>query len=252
VLRYLYIIHKQWLDKTFPKPFSLFLLSILGVLGLFFFGSITITILVIHLGWPAVKIMNMPLEDQFKVVGIVLGYYMLLIGISCFFYVLILRKRGQFGHNLVNLGTIPVEERNEPKHLNEQNLSVVDNESSKSDSTTANNRYEIAIISTNSSAPAINIETNDIELKWQMAEIDSAIKSLKTNLILTSMLSISFASATVISNTIGSVVFTFLKGLFPILTTVSNFNKVQDLLKLSYKNLVEWLLKKKENIKCCH
>jgi hypothetical protein len=85
-----------------------------------------------------------------------------------------------------------------------------------------------------------------------MAEIDSAIKSLKTNLILTSAVSISFISATVISNTIGSIVYIFLKGLFLILITVSNFKKVQDLLKLFYKNLVEWHSKKKENIKCCH
>jgi hypothetical protein len=55
----------------------------------------------------------------------------------------------------------------------------------------------------------------------------------------------------VISNIIGSVVFTFLKGLFPILTTVSTVNKVQDLLKLSYNNMVEWLSKKKGNMKCC-
>jgi hypothetical protein len=154
---------------------------------------------------------------------------------------MILRKRGQFGHNCVHLENIPIQEINDPIN------NVVDDDLSKSNSTVANSRCEIAIISTNISDPA----TGDIELKRQMAEIDSAIKSLKTNLILTTALCISFSSATVISNIIGSVVFTFLKGLFPILTTVSNFNKVQDLLKLSYNNMVEWLSKKKENMKCC-
>jgi len=252
VLRYLYIIHKQWLDKTFPKPFSLLLLSILGVLALFLPGTITVSALAIHLEWPAVKLMKMPLEDKLKFVGVMLGNYTLLLSVSCFFYIMILRKRGQFGHNRVNLGNIPIQEINDPiNSINEQNLSVEDDDSSKNNSTVANNRNEIAIISTSRSASSISIATDDIELKRQMAEIDSAIKSLKTNLILTSALCISFSSATVISNTIGSVVFTFLKGLFPIFTTVSNFNKVQDLLKLFYKNLFEWLSKKKENMKCC-
>jgi hypothetical protein len=124
----------------------------------------------------------------------------------------------------------------------------VDDDSSISNSRAAN---EISIIMTNN-VQALMIGSNDIEFKKQMAEIDSAIKSLKTNLILTSAVSISFISATVISNTIGSIVYIFLKGLFLILITVSNFKKVQDLLKLFYKNLVEWLSKKKENIKCCH
>jgi hypothetical protein len=253
VLRYLYIIHKPWLDKTFPKLFSLLLLSMLGVLALFLPGTITISAFAaIHLQWPAVKLMKMQPEGQLKFVGALLVNYTMLLSISCFFYVMILRKRGQFGHNRVNFGNISTVEINDPVHLNEQDLSIVDGDSSISISTAANNSNEIAIISTIRSVPATNIETDDIELKQQMAEIECAIKSLKTNLILTSVLYISFISATLISNTIGSVVFTFLKGLFPILTTVSNFNKVQDLLKLSYKNLVEWLLKKKENIKCCH
>jgi hypothetical protein len=177
----------------------------------------------------------------------------MLLGTSCFFYIMILRKRGQFGHNRVTFGNISIDEINNPiNSLNEQNLSIVNDDSSKSNSTTANDGNEIAIISTSRSVPDINIAADDIELKQKMAEIESAIKSLKTNLILTSALSISFVSSTVISNTIGSVVLTFLKGLFPILTTVSNFNKVQELLKLFYKNLVEWLSKKKENIKCCN
>jgi hypothetical protein len=253
VLRYLYIIHKSWLDKTFPKLCSLFILSIVGVLALFLFGTITVIALAIHLGWPDVKLMKMPPEDQLKFVGILLGNYTMLLSISCFFYVMILRKRGQFGHNRVNLENNSIQEINDPiNSRNEQNLSIVDDDSSKTNGTAANDRNEIAIISTIRSVPATNIATDDIELKRQMAEIESAIKSLKTNLILTSALCISFISATVISNTIGSVVFTFLKGLFPILTTISNFNKVQDLLKLSSKNIVEWLSKKRQNIKCCH
>jgi hypothetical protein len=162
---------------------------------------------------------------------------------------MILRKRGQFGHNHVHVENIPIQDINNPiNSIIEQNLSVVDDDSSISNSRAAN---EISIIMTNN-VQALMIGSNDIEFKKQMAEIDSAIKSLKTNLILTSAVSISFISATVISNTIGSIVYIFLKGLFLILITVSNFKKVQDLLKLFYKNLVEWLSKKKENIKCCH
>jgi hypothetical protein len=250
VLRYLYIIHKQWLDKTFPKPFYLLLLSILGVLALFLPGTITISALaVIHLQWPTVSLMKMPLVDKLMFLALLFGNYTILLSISCFFYVMILRKRGQFGHNHVHVENIPIQDINNPiNSIIEQNLSVVDDDSSISNSRAAN---EISIIMTNN-VQALMIESNDIEFKKQMAEIDSAIKSLKTNLILTSAVSISFISATVISNTIGSIVYIFLKGLFLILITVSNFKKVQDLLKLFYKNLVEWLSKKKENIKCCH
>jgi hypothetical protein len=85
VLRYLYIIHKPWLDKKFPKPFSLLLLSFFGVLALFFPGTITISALAVHLQWPDVKLMKMPSEDKLKFVGILLGNYTMLLSISCFF-----------------------------------------------------------------------------------------------------------------------------------------------------------------------
>ena len=65
-LRYLYIIHKTWIHKTFPKTFPLFLLSLFGVVILFSFGSFTMISVAIQLGWPTVKISNMPWKDQSK------------------------------------------------------------------------------------------------------------------------------------------------------------------------------------------
>ena len=246
-LRYLYIIHKPWIDKTFPKPFTLFLISISGVVIVFSFACVTTTIFVIQLGWPTVKLMNMPWESKLKVVSIVLSNYAMLLGISCCFYVMILRKRGQFGQNRVHLENMSVDMNCvEQVTLDQRNSNnVVDTTADSNIFATARDKNEIAIIYSNKS------EEMDIELKRQMAEINSAVKSLKTNFILTSVLSVSFALGSVISPSTGSLVFTFLKGLFPVLTTISNFNKVQDLVKLSYENLVELLSKKKKNIKCC-
>jgi hypothetical protein len=254
VLRYLYIIHKSWLDKTFQRPFLLLLLSLFGVMTLFSLGCFLIIYTTVQSGWPQIKLMNMPLHDKRKFVGVVIGSYFLLLGISCCFYIAILRKRGKFGHSGVGVQNDSVrvtcsqrsetpaglETRSNP-NLND-NCSTNSNDSEGECST--ENRFKI-VISFNRS------QEKDIELKQRLKEISSAVRSLKTNFVLTTILSVSFAVSGVYSNIAGSVVITFAKGLFPILTTIVNFIKVQELVYESSENLTLWFAMWKEKNMCC-
>jgi hypothetical protein len=256
VLRYLYIIHKSWLDKTFPKPNFLFLVSLFVVLTLFSLGFLFIVFTAVQLGWPQVKVLNMPLHDKRKFVGAGMGCYIFLLGISCCFYIAILRRRGKFGHNSVGAPNDSVivnySQRNEtPARLGNtlnvnHNCSTNANDSDNEGSTENGQRI---VISFNRSQEGIS--EKDLELKQRLKEISSAVRSLKTNLVLTTVLSVTFTVSGLYSNVAGSVVITLTKGLFPILTTILNFVKVQELVHESNKDLTFWLAKWKDKIKCC-
>jgi hypothetical protein len=102
------------------------------------------------------------------------------------------------------------------------------------------------VISLNRSQEGIS--EKDQELKQRLKEISSAVRSLKTNLVLTAILSVVFSVGSVYSNNVGSIVSTLAKGLFPILTTIPNFVKVQELVQESNKNLTFWLARWKDKM----
>jgi hypothetical protein len=52
-------------------------------------------------GWPRLKIFEMPMPQRAISAVTLFGIYILLICVSCSFYVLILRKRGQLRNNKV-------------------------------------------------------------------------------------------------------------------------------------------------------
>ncbi len=100
-LRYVYIIHKTWLEKKFPdnKKICIWLISLLLTLFLLCFGlNLFVCVLC---GWPNQKIFEMPFPQTAICVTSLLGTLSLLNGLSCFFYALILRERGRFGNNKV-------------------------------------------------------------------------------------------------------------------------------------------------------
>ena len=257
ILRYLYIIHRPWLDKTFPKPFYLMLLSLFGVVALFSLGCFLIISTAVYSGWPYVKLMNMQLQDKLKIVGAVMGSYLLLMGLSCCFYIAILRRRGKFGHSGVGVDipndSVQVtfnqrsETHAEPKNRSNPNLNdnFPTNANDSDNQSSTENGHQI-VISFNRSQEGIS--EKDQELKQRLKEISSAVRSLKTNLVLTAILSVVFSVGSVYSNNVGSIVSTLAKGLFPILTTIPNFVKVQELVQESNKNLTFWLARWKDKM----
>jgi hypothetical protein len=70
------------------------------------------------------------------------------------------------------------------------------------------------------------------EMVRQKAEINAAIISLKTNLVLGVSIILIYFSSMVTSRDFSIIITTFLKGLIPIVTAISNFVKIQDFLKL--------------------
>ncbi len=60
-------------------------------------------------GWPRTKMFEMPMPQKAITVGTLFGIYILLICLSCPFYLMILRKRGKLRNNKVHVGDkIPV------------------------------------------------------------------------------------------------------------------------------------------------
>jgi hypothetical protein len=70
------------------------------------------------------------------------------------------------------------------------------------------------------------------EMKTQK-EIESAMNSLKTNLILSVMYLLFSMALPVVNVTVSMVVLSLLKSVIPILTTISNFRKIKELLSFS-------------------
>ena len=54
-----------------------------------------------YFGWPKVKMYHMPTQQKLVCVTTILANYTLLLSLSCFLYILILRKRGKLGVNSV-------------------------------------------------------------------------------------------------------------------------------------------------------
>ena len=103
----------------------------------------------------------------------------------------------------------------------------------------------------NDSMPQVNsveLVTSDDEILKQLeaaekfakneAEITSAIRSLKTNLILCLILILIFVLLPALNPTFGILIVSLVKGFVPILTTISNFGKIQHLIWSYCKNLI--------------
>ena len=94
LLRYIYIVKKTWIEAKISDIKVIQILSILAVFALsfFFFGINTIVLL--YFGWPDLKVYEMSPVPHAIVLAFVIGTYFILLGISCFFYILIIREKG--------------------------------------------------------------------------------------------------------------------------------------------------------------
>jgi len=121
LLRFFYIIHKDWLFSRFPDPKILNRLAVASIFIIYLICFLIILIVAILCGWPRTKMVEMPMPQKAISSGSLIGIYILLICLSCPFYLLILRKRGKLRNNKVGV-TIP-----EVK-VKDSNLEVMSNQ----------------------------------------------------------------------------------------------------------------------------
>ncbi len=101
LLRYLYIIHKEWLFSRYPDPKYLNRLTIGSVFLTYITCWLILVGVVSSCGWPRIKLFEMPMPQKAAAGGTLLAIYVLLLCLSCFFYLLILKKKGRLKSNKV-------------------------------------------------------------------------------------------------------------------------------------------------------
>ena len=78
-----------------------------------------------------------------------------------------------------------------------------------------------------------------MERKRIDSEIKTTFRSLKTNFLLTSAFLATFLSAFLLPNCINVVLSSIVKGMVPILTTITNFGKIQNLFESYFSYFVQ-------------
>jgi hypothetical protein len=175
---------------------------------------------VIHFGFPQTRVMHFPMNAKAVCLALLSFNFLSLILVRCFFYMLILRKRGKLGHNSVNI---------------EESIQVSVTDASAQFVANDNARTSSAII-------------DQEALMQQRKEIESAITSLKTNLIFSLTLFFLFIFGTLFSSDYLFLVFTLFTGQSPIWTTLFNFHKIKNLVSLTLEKIAFSLRQTKNKI----
>jgi hypothetical protein len=105
ILRYIYIVHNQWVHKTFPEARTLAVISITTIYCIFGISmSIVIPVFKMN-GWPYIEVSEMDREPKIACLIALLGCYGVILTFSNIVYVLILHQRGAIGKN--GVGVLP-------------------------------------------------------------------------------------------------------------------------------------------------
>ena len=103
VLRYLYIVHSNWVHAKFPNSRSLTVISI-GFIYLIYSICLATTLSVlVPNGWPYIEVNEMDPGPRMACVAAVFANYGCILGLSSIFYFLILHQRGAVGKNSVQV-----------------------------------------------------------------------------------------------------------------------------------------------------
>ena len=101
ILRYVYIIYGNWLHYKIPENKNITIITISSIYALYLVGCTIVFLPTIYFGWPYREVYEMERGQQLICILSVLSTYIFLLGLSCFFYCLILRGRGALGQNFV-------------------------------------------------------------------------------------------------------------------------------------------------------
>jgi hypothetical protein len=184
ILRYTYIIHENWLHEKFPETRTISILVCLGVVSVFAACSATIVGPFLAFGFSNTAVNEMPINA--KIIGYIsiFGSLSVLLGISCIFYMGILRKRGK--------------------------LCI----SNKVDSMEMTNEEYLEFSAAK---------------ERQTMEVNSAVRSLKTNIVLSVIVIVIFLLATTVTYQMVFLIIIPIKGFIPLFTSFANFRKLRQL-----------------------
>jgi hypothetical protein len=101
ILRYIYIIHSDWLVKKIPENKTITKITLLAIYTLYLVCSIPLFLPTIYFGWPYKEMYELEKTPKLICILSILLTYFVLLGSSCFFYFLILHHRGKMGQNSV-------------------------------------------------------------------------------------------------------------------------------------------------------
>jgi len=183
ILRYLYIIKKDWLDDKFSEPAKLLKISLFALFLLFAINVSSSIATAMYFGYPEVKIMSLPTKQKAIFVMVVMLNLLLMFLVSCWCYFQILRCRSPIGHNRV--GVINHTEASQAHSNGLFLIEIVHNEISARENIDIENFERIQ---------------RQTAMKKRQAEKDSAVLSLKTNLSFFFVLIALFVSAAFFNN----------------------------------------------------
>jgi hypothetical protein len=121
VLRYIYIIHGDWLSNKIPENKTITIITISAIYTLFLVGSTVVFLPTIYFGWPYKEVYELETGPKLICLLSILSTYVVLLGFSCFFYFLMLRHRGALCQNAV--AASHDENENQDHHEKGQNQS---------------------------------------------------------------------------------------------------------------------------------
>jgi hypothetical protein len=102
-LRFLTIVNPDWLHQKFPNAKTLCVLAIFSQFFIFFSSYGIVLGTAMYFGWPYKRAVDLTRKQRVIRLGTILITYLSLVGTSCLFYILILRKRGKLGINTVGV-----------------------------------------------------------------------------------------------------------------------------------------------------
>lgn len=183
----------------------------------------------IQVGWPTVKVMDMPMPNIAISISAVSLSMVVFLFASSFVYCIILRKRGGAGFNEVGVGQ---QHRIEVFTIHQDtfsskscNLSLSNSDKSLWTSYDTDFDYRLDYLS---------------ELRRQ-AEIKASVLSLQTNFLLTVAAVTFIALSAFYENTICNVMASLIKTWTPIFTMVGNFHMIHEVVDGLKRNLIHRL-----------
>ena len=116
ILRYAYIVHPDWLHGKFPEPRVLLITSLVSIYLSFMVCGTAMVGVSVYCGWPYIEAYDMDIGRKLACLLTCLMSYLLLLGVSCYFYCRLLRRKGAIGQNSV-MDISVIEAGNQSQHV---------------------------------------------------------------------------------------------------------------------------------------
>ena len=122
ILRYVYIVHGDWLHYKIPENKNITIITILSIYFLYSVGCTIVFLPTVYFGWPYREVYELERGPKLICISSVLSTYFILLGLSCFFYGLMLHHRGAMTKNIIAPSQNEVEREKDKVSINLQNI----------------------------------------------------------------------------------------------------------------------------------